>query len=86
MKKREFKVGDRVHYHTIIGEPHDGKVYQIWALEPNLGGNKQAVAWLVGKSGCVSQQALSAAAADVDDAFAKTYDENARRRGQYDAG
>lgn len=61
MKKKAFNVGDRVHYHTIIGEPHDGKVYEVYAVDPNLGGSKQSVAWLKGKSGCVSQQALAAA-------------------------
>jgi hypothetical protein len=54
-----FAVGDLVHYHPIIDEPHDGKIYEIWALDPNLGGSKQAVAWLKGRSGCVSQEALS---------------------------
>lgn len=62
--KSPFKVGDKVFYHPIIGEPHDGKMYEIWALDPDLGGSKQAVAFLRDKSGCVSQQALSLCPAD----------------------
>ncbi len=56
-----FKVGDLVHYHPIIGEAHDGKLYEVHAVNPDLGGSGQAVAWLVGKSGCVSMAALTAA-------------------------
>jgi hypothetical protein len=62
-----FKVGDRVHYHRIIGEPHDGKEYEIYAVDPDLGGSGQAVAWLKGKSGCVSMAALSAASSHHQD-------------------
>lgn len=57
----KFQIGDSVHYHPIIGEEHDGKVYEIWAVDPSLGGSGQPVAWLKGKSGCVHQEALSTA-------------------------
>lgn len=54
-----FNVGDLVFYHPIIGEPHTNIGYEITAIDPDLGGSGQAVAWLKGKSGCVSMAALS---------------------------
>lgn len=52
-------VDDRVHYHPIIGQPHDGNIYtvkQIWLL-----GHGQPVAKLDGRTGSVSLDALSPA-------------------------
>ena len=54
-----MEVGDKVHYHPIIGEPHDGKVYTVRDLGTLPSGH--SVAWLAGKSGCVSINALSPA-------------------------
>lgn len=48
--------GSRVYYHPIIGESNDGKVYTVTDLG-NLGG--RPVAWLKGKSGCVSIDSLT---------------------------
>lgn len=60
----EFKVGDNVHYHPIIGEPHNGKVYRIRTID-RIPSSPAPVAWLDGKSGCVCMEALSAAPCDV---------------------
>ncbi len=57
-KTPTFKVGDRVHYHPIIGREHNGETYTILTIG-ELG--KEPVAWLFGKSGCVSLFALSLA-------------------------
>lgn len=53
----DCKVGDRVMYHPVIGEPHDGKVYQV--REVGELQSREPVAWLEGKAGCVSRHALS---------------------------
>lgn len=55
--QQSFKVGDKVHYHPIIGGPSDGQVYTISVLEKLNG--KTPVAWLHEKRGCVSQSAIS---------------------------
>lgn len=51
-------MGDKVRYHPIIGQPHDGKIYEcasdMWAL-----GDGTAVIKLKGKAGAVSVLALS---------------------------
>lgn len=57
-----LKVGDSVHYHPIIGEDHDGKIYEIRDLG-DLPGDRP-VAWLKGKAGCVALDALSRARED----------------------
>jgi len=54
-----FKVGDIVNYHSIIGEEvtSTGHVITNIKLIPNnFGGN---VAWITGKAGCVHFDALS---------------------------
>lgn len=54
-----FNVGDMVNYHSIIGGEVSSANHQIKAiqLEPNnFGGD---VAWISGKSGCVSLETLS---------------------------
>lgn len=57
---RNFKVGDKVNYHSIIGHGVTSEGHEITAIddEPNnnFGG---PVAWLTNKSGCVSFDALS---------------------------
>ncbi|BCS94549.1 hypothetical protein DSLASN_01810 [Desulfoluna limicola] len=53
----EFKENDLVHYHPIIGGPHDGNEYRIRRVG-DLPGNRK-VAWLVAKAGCVALEALS---------------------------
>ena len=55
----KFSIGDKVHYHPIIGESHDGKVYEIRDLGEL--GHGAEVAWLKGKAGCVVLEALSPA-------------------------
>lgn len=64
--KTRIKVGSLVRYHPIIGESHDGKVYEVCHVgsipsspEP------ESVAWLKGKAGCVSMDALSLADDEV---------------------
>ena len=55
MSASEFQVGELVRYTPIIGGQHDGRVYEITALQDLHG---HPVAWLKGKSGCVSTAAL----------------------------
>lgn len=57
----DFKVGDKVNYHSIIGEAITSNGHEIThiELEPNNFGND--VAWITNKSGCVALQALSLA-------------------------
>ena len=52
-----FRVGDVVDYHSIIGGP----VTKANVTIRDLGelGHRQRVAWLTGKSGCVSLCALT---------------------------
>lgn len=57
-KSPKIKEGDRVHYHPIIGREHNGETYTVLTVG-ELG--KEPVAWLFGKSGCVSIEALSLA-------------------------
>lgn len=56
--KREFKVGDHVYYHPVIGREHDGKLYTIEDIGDLSG---VPVAWLKGVRGCVAIRALSPA-------------------------
>lgn len=57
----EFEKGDLVAYHSIIGGPITsiGHTVQSIELMPNNYGTN--VAWITGKTGCVSIAALSAA-------------------------
>jgi aromatic ring-cleaving dioxygenase len=48
--------GSVVKYHPIIGGAHDGKLYAVREVGELHG---RAVAWLAGKSGCVSIAALT---------------------------
>ena len=54
-----IEINDRVDYHSIIGGPITSKDHtvQVIELEPNNYGTD--VAWISGKSGCVSMEALS---------------------------
>jgi hypothetical protein len=47
-----YPMGCYVHYHPVIGGPHDGKIYQVIA-QSDLGAAKghRLVYWLEGKSG-----------------------------------
>jgi len=55
----EFKVGEKVNYHPIIGGEHTGTVHEITNIElmPNNFGCD--VAWIEGHRGCVDFDALS---------------------------
>ena len=53
-----FKKGDSVHYHPMIGKAHTGEVYTIRMFGEV---SNEVVYWLHGKSGCVSEDALSPA-------------------------
>jgi len=53
----QIKAGDRVRYHPVIGGPDDGRDYVV-AGRGQLG-NGYPVAYLEGKSGCVSMRALT---------------------------
>lgn len=54
-----ISVGDLVHYHPVIGEPHDGRVYRVRDV-CDIPSIKGAI-WLEGKSGCVHPEAVSRA-------------------------
>lgn len=58
-----FKEGDKVNYHSFIGGPVSSTGHEIKQiqLQPNNFG--EDVAWITGKSGCVSLEALSHAEA-----------------------
>lgn len=56
----KFKKGDRVHYHSIIDEPHDGEV-RTCRSDPWQLGHGEWVIKVTGKAGCVSFDALSPA-------------------------
>ncbi len=58
--KLKIDKGSKVHYHSIIGGEHDGKIYEV-RLIGTIPSCDEAVAWLKGKSGCVSFKALSLA-------------------------
>lgn len=60
----QFKEGDKVHYHPVIGREHDGLTYTVEILGQLGGGHP--VAWLshpdgIGVHGAVSVRALSRA-------------------------
>lgn len=52
-----FNVGDRVSYSAIIGGPITSSGHKI--LRIGILGSGQVVAWISGKSGCVSFKALT---------------------------
>lgn len=54
---KEFKKGDVVNYHSIIGGPVTSTEHTIQHIGEL--GHGEAVAWLSDKSGCVSLKALS---------------------------
>lgn len=56
LKTATAHIGARVRYHPIIGLKHDGKLYRLRAVERMDG---EDVAWLDGKRGFVSIDALS---------------------------
>lgn len=56
MKQRDVKVGMLVRYHPIVGGRHDQNLYRVRDIGAIAG---IPVAWLDGKSGCVSVDALS---------------------------
>lgn len=59
MSQSQFKVGEKVNYHSISGGDVTSANHEIKRveLEPNNFG--ESVAWLTGKSGCVSLEHLS---------------------------
>lgn len=63
MKPEDVTPEKLVYYHPIIGKPHDGEVYIVKSKGVMPSGD--VVAWLEGKSGCVSVEALSPADADT---------------------
>lgn len=66
MNPNEVKVGMRVRFHPIIGLKHDGQIYTVRST--GCLGHGQNVAWLNGKSGCVSLLAISPAEPPPSDA------------------
>ncbi len=56
-----LRPGVMVRYHPIIGEAHDGEIYQVRATALPLNGTP--IAWLYDKSGAVAVEALSPVAA-----------------------
>lgn len=63
----EFKEQDVVRYHPVIGGDHDGKVYHVRSTGVLPSGHP--VVWLTGKSGCVSENAVSHVEQDDLDDF-----------------
>jgi hypothetical protein len=59
-QKNSIKAGDVVRYHPVIGGQDDGRDYTV--TEVGVIGGGRMVAWLNGKSGCVSLAALSSSA------------------------
>lgn len=53
----EVEIGQKVHYHPVITQGCDGKTYTVRDVSELASG--QRVAFLEGKSGCVSLDALS---------------------------
>lgn len=56
--------GVKVHYHSVISEKHDGKVYTVASAAPTLVGYSWVV-WLAEKTGCVAIEALSPVEGDA---------------------
>lgn len=56
----QLTTGTKVHYHPIIGEAHDGKVYSVRAVG-TIPSSKNPVVWLNEKVGCVCIESLSLA-------------------------
>lgn len=63
MTTKQLQPGTLVRFHPIIGGKDDGKTYTIRQLGKL--GHGEVVAWLDGKSGCVSLKALSLAPVPV---------------------
>lgn len=56
----KFNLGDRVHYHPVLGEEHDGKIYYVRTAQFN-DTQRGPVYWLTKKAGYVLEAALSLA-------------------------
>lgn len=54
--QKQIAVGDRVRYHPIIGQEHDGATWIVRAVDDL---NGRPVCWLKGKAGCVDLRAVS---------------------------
>lgn len=67
MTPRSVRIGQRVHYHAVIGGPVTG-TYEV-AFGPWQIDSGHWVAKLKGKPGCVSVQALTPATEDPDHGF-----------------
>ena len=57
MIKPKFQRGDIVHYHSVIGREHNGRRHVVREIQRLEDGRH--VYWLTGKSGFVSEEALS---------------------------
>lgn len=53
-----IRAGELVHYHPVIGEGYDGRIYRV-RTNPELLSGHSWVVWLEGKAGCVAIEALS---------------------------
>lgn len=58
VSEQEVSVGMEVRYHSIIGEGHDGRVYRVSHVG-EIPSFKGKVAWLEGRAGCFTLDALS---------------------------
>ena len=56
----KFGLGDRVHYHSVLGEDHDGKIYYVREVQFS-DSRRGPVYWLTDKAGYVLEAALSLA-------------------------
>jgi len=56
---KTFNVGDIVNYHAIIGDGITSTGHTITTILPAPNNFGRDVAWISGKSGCVSLEALS---------------------------
>ena len=56
---KRFNVGDKVNFHSIIGKSATSFDHEIWHIKLMHNSFGCDVAWITGKAGCVSLDALS---------------------------
>ena len=57
--KNKIEVGTKVNYHSIVNGPITSSGHIVEAIEPKPNNYGTTVAWITGKSGCVSIKALT---------------------------
>lgn len=59
MKVSSLNVGDKVKYHTILGQIATSKNHEVTYIDPMPNNFGCDVAWVTGKSGCIDIKHLS---------------------------